>query len=71
MMLFRSEEHVDRWCSQWNRPRGATMSLAQGWMLAQLWYGNRLHPEWRVKSTQEARAVFAQVGLLGDFWQLD
>ena len=47
------------------------MSLAQGWMLAQLWYGDRLHSEWRMKSTSEARAVFAQVGLLGDFWQLD
>lgn len=70
-MLFRSEEHVDRWCSQWNRPRGESMSLAQGWMLAQLWYGNRLDPEWRSKSTPEVRAVFAQVGLLGDFWQLD
>jgi Alkylmercury lyase len=71
MLLFRSEEHVDRWCKQWNRPRGGTMSLAQGWMLAQLWYGDRLAPEWRVKSAQEAQAVFSQVGLTADFWQLN
>jgi hypothetical protein len=47
------------------------MSLAQGWMLARLWYGDRLEPEWRPKSAQEAQAVFAQVGLITDFWQLD
>jgi hypothetical protein len=71
MLLFRSEEHVERWCKQWNRPRGGTMSLAQGWMLAQLWYGDRLAPEWRVKSAQEVQAVFSQVGLTADFWQLN
>jgi len=47
------------------------MSLAQGWMLALLWYGDRLAPEWRVKSAQEAQAVFSQVGLTADFWQLN
>jgi hypothetical protein len=71
MLLFRSEEHVDRWCKQWNRPRGGTMSLAQGWMLAQLWYGDRLDPDWRVKSAEEAQAAFSQVGLTADFWQLN
>ena len=70
MLLFRSEQHVDRWCQQWKRPRGGTLSLQQGWKLAQLWYGDRLQPDWRPKTAVEAEAVFAEVGLTGEFWRL-
>lgn len=70
MLLFRSEQHVDRWCSQWNRPRGGTLNLDQGWKLAKLWYGERLDPGWRPRSTAEAESVFQQVGLVGQFWKL-
>ena len=70
MLLFRSEQHVDRWCSQWNRPRGGTLTLDQGWKLAKLWYGDRLDDNWRPKTAAEAESVFQQVGLVGEFWQL-
>ena len=70
MLLFRSEEHVDRWCKQWRRPRGGTLTLQQGWNLSQLWYGDRLSTDWKPKSSAEAQAVLREVGLLGDFWQL-
>lgn len=70
MLLFRSEQHVDRWCQQWKWPRGGTLTLQQGWKLARLWYGNRLGPDWRPKSASEAEAVFAKVGLDGEFWKL-
>jgi hypothetical protein len=70
MLLFRSEQHVDRWCRQWGRPRGGTLSLQQGWKLAKLWYGDRLSPAWRPKTEEEAEAVFSEVGLEGDFWKL-
>ena len=70
MLLFRSEQHIDRWCEQWSRTRGATLSLAQGWKLVQLWYGDRLNPGWRPKSAAEAEKVFAEVGLVGEFWKL-
>jgi hypothetical protein len=70
MLLFRSEQHIERWCRQWNRPRGGTFSLAQGWKLAQLWYGDRLDPQWRPKSAPEAESVFREVGLVGEFWEL-
>jgi Alkylmercury lyase len=70
MLLFRSEQHVDNWCRQWNRPRGGTLSLQQGWKLAQLWYGDRLKPEWQPMAAGEAQAVFAEVGLIGEFWKL-
>jgi hypothetical protein len=70
MLLFRSEQHVDRWCRQWNRPRGGMLSLTQGWKLARLWYGDRLSPSWRGKTAEEAQALFTEIGLVGEFWQL-
>ncbi|HMK21573.1 MAG TPA: hypothetical protein VK466_04520 [Terriglobales bacterium] len=70
MLLFRSEQHVERWCRQWQRPLGGTLTLAQGWHLAQLWYGDRLDPQWRPKTALEAESVFRQVGLVGKFWKL-
>lgn len=71
MLLFRSEQHIDRWCRQWRRPRGGTLTLAQGWKLAQLWYGDRMDPKWRPKSAVEAEMVFREVGLVGEFWKLN
>jgi hypothetical protein len=70
MLLFRSEQHVELWCAQWNRPRGGTLSMAQGWKLAKLWYGDRLKPSWRPKTASEAESAFRQVGLVGEFWKL-
>jgi hypothetical protein len=70
ILLFRSEQHVDRWCRQWNRERGGTFSLKQGWDLAGLWYGDRLSPKWRPFNAREAQQVFAKVGLSGEFWSL-
>jgi hypothetical protein len=34
MLLFRSEEHVERWSAQHGLPRGASMSLVTAWALA-------------------------------------
>ncbi|MBZ5510015.1 MAG: alkylmercury lyase family protein [Acidobacteriia bacterium] len=70
MLLFRSEQHVERWCAQWKQPRGGTLTLPQGWRLAQEWYGNRLSPDWRPKTVPEAQAAFASIGLAGEFWRL-
>ena len=70
MLLFRSEEHVARWCETWKLPRGATLTLAHGWRLAKAWYGDRLSPEWRPKSAAESQALLCSVGLRAKFWQL-
>jgi hypothetical protein len=69
MLLFRSEPHIGRWCAQWKLPRGGTLSLEQGWRLAQEWYGDRLSPHWRSKTVAEAVAAFAAIGLVGEFWK--
>lgn len=70
MLLFRSEQHVDRWCAQWTRPRGATLTLAQGWQLATAWYADRLNQNWNPMIQAEAQAALAKIGLTGDFWKL-
>ena len=38
MLLFRDEEHVDRWCSARDMPRGAIITPEQTWRLAEGWY---------------------------------
>lgn len=70
MLLFRSEEHIDRWCAARNLPRGAIVSLDQGRRMAHVWYRDRLDPDWRRKTIDEAEALFAELGLTGPFWRL-
>ncbi len=71
MLLFRSEEHLERWRRAWRQPRGATLTLDQAWRLAQAWYGpDRRDPAWRRKTVAEAEALFASLGLTGAFWSL-
>jgi hypothetical protein len=52
-------------------PRGAVLNLDQTWALARLWYTDRMDPEWRRRTPQEATAAFASIGLAGEFWNLN
>ena len=70
MLLFRSEEHIDRWCTFRDLPRGSTMSPQQCWQLSLAWYSDKLSPDWRRKSLEEAEAALAGAGLTGPFWSL-
>ena len=71
MLFFRSEEHIERWCRNWNLPRGGILSLDQGWRLAQAWYSpDRRMPEWRRKTVEQAEALFEELDLKGEFWRL-
>ena len=70
MLLFRSEEHVDRWSGTRGIPKGALLTLDQGWELARRWYADRLDPGRRRRTPEEAEAVFAEIGLTGPFWSL-
>ena len=69
MLAFRSEAHVDEWCRQRRIEKGAVFTLEQAWRLARAWYGDRLSPEWRRRTPDEAHAVFESIGLTGDFWR--
>jgi hypothetical protein len=70
MLAFRSEAHVQRWLEQRGLERGAVFSLEQLWRLAGAWYADRLAPDWRRRTPEEAESLFASLGLTGDFWRL-
>jgi hypothetical protein len=70
MLLFRSEEHRDTWLSARGLRHGATLSVKQQWDLARIWYGDRMSPDWRRRTPDEAQAVFDSLGLTGPFWKL-
>ena len=70
MLLFRGEEHIERWRRQWGQPRGGVLSMQQAWELARGWYGAKMSAEWRRASLEEAEALLGRIGLTGEFWSL-
>jgi hypothetical protein len=68
MLLFRSEESVNKWCESKALPRRPLVSLEQLWQLAVIWYGNRLTPDSRRPAADEMTSVFSSIGLTGPFW---
>jgi hypothetical protein len=70
MLLFRSEEHADRWCGQKQLQRGATFSPETAWKLAHAWYGQRMQPNWQRLTLDGAEALLTSIGLTGAFWNL-
>jgi hypothetical protein len=70
MIIFRSEDHIDEWCTFRELPRGGTMSPEQCWRLAQAWYSDKLSPTWRRKTLEESEALLASIGLTEPFWSL-
>ncbi len=70
MLLFRSEEHVERWRRERGLRHGEILTAQQQWDLARIWYSDRMEPDWRRRTPEEAEAVFATLGLTGDSWKL-
>ena len=70
MLLFRSEEHIERGCAQWSQPRGATLTIDQAWQLAGAWYGNKMDPALRRATVDETEGLLSKIGLTGSFWNL-
>ena len=70
MLLFRSEEWVDKWCKRNNLERGEMLSLQQVWELSKLWYGNRMSLEYHGRSMEQVADIFKQAGLTSKFWYL-
>lgn len=70
MLLFRSEEHVDRWCRVRGMARRPLVTLEQIWQLAVAWYATRLAPESRRPMGDEVRRIFGEIGLTGEFWRV-
>ena len=71
MLLFRGEEHVERWCTRWSLSRGAVLTLPDAWQLAHAWfYDDRGQPAWRRPTIDEIETLFASRGLTELFWRL-
>lgn len=68
MLLFRSEEWVDKWCKRNDLERGEMLNIQQVWELSKLWYGNRMSLEYHGRSMEQVAEVFRQVGLMSKFW---
>ena len=64
MLLFQSEEWIDKWCKRNNLERGRVLTLQQVWELSKLWYGDRMSIEYHGRSLDEAASILKQVGLI-------
>jgi hypothetical protein len=70
MLLFRSEEWIDRWCKRNHLERGEVLTIQQVWELSKLWYANRLSPDYHGRSVEQVGEIFRQSGLKSDFWYI-
>ena len=70
MLLFRSEEHIRRWCDARDLEPGGRLTPEQAWRLAYGWYARKLEADWRRHTLEETESLLAEVGLGGDFWRL-
>lgn len=68
MLLFRSEEWIERWCKRNNLERGEVLTLDQVWELSKLWYHDRLSPNYHGRTVEQAEEIFKQAGLMSAFW---
>jgi hypothetical protein len=70
VLLFHSEEHAERWRERAKPPASTTLAIEQATALAHAWYGNKLDPDWRRFTADEAEALFDDLGLDPEFWRL-
>ena len=68
MLFFRSGERVREWCRAEGTPVRPLVTIDQLWGLAVAWYATRLEPASRRPQPVEMRAIFANLGLGGEFW---
>ena len=68
MLLFQSEEWIDKWCKRNNLSRGEVLTIQQVWELSRLWYHNRLSMEYHGRSTEQVEDIFKQADLTSKFW---
>jgi len=68
MLLFRSEDHVDRWLA--GRTPGATVPISKLAELADAWWGDRLDPAWEPHTREQNQQILDDLGLTGPYWRL-
>ena len=68
MLIFRDEDEITAWVNQTGELRGEYITLQKTWELSKLWYSNRMSPDYRGRTIEEAEAIFKQLGLTSAFW---
>lgn len=69
MLFFRSEEDLNEWLVAQKPLRGAVLSIPHLWELSQRWYQDRMSPEYRGRTIEQAQKIFEGLGLTSEFWQ--
>ncbi len=70
MTAFRSEADVHSWLEANGRTLGALITPQVLYDLGRDWYATRMDFDWRPATAQQATAMFAAHGLVGEFWSL-
>jgi hypothetical protein len=70
MLLFRSEEWIERWCKRNQLERGEVLSAAQVWELSKLWYQDRMSEGYHGRTAEQVAEIFRRAGLTSKFWYI-
>jgi hypothetical protein len=71
LLAFKTEADIDLWSRRHGLPRGVAVPVGVVAKLAREWYGKHADKDWRKWTAAEAKQIFENVGLTGQFWSLD
>ena len=70
MLLFASENDIDKWCKRHGMKKGDIQPINKIWEFPKVWYGNHLNPNWKKWTVDEAREIFERFGLVNRIWEM-
>ena len=70
MLLFASENDIDKWCKRHGMKKGDIQPINKIWEFSKVWYGNHLNPNWKKWTVDEAREIFERFGLVNRIWEM-
>ena len=71
MLVFETEDHIDKWCSRHNMPKGDIKRLDELQPFAAEWYGKYLDVNWKKWTVSEACELMDRHGFSGPTWALE
>ena len=67
---FRAEADVHDWCARHAMPDGHVMTIPQFLAFASDWYAAYINQQWRKRSLEEVRSLFARHAPPDPFWRV-
>lgn len=67
---FCDRRHAELWTHDHDPDSGYIADATTVWRPAGLWYGDRLHPDFRPHSREPNQGLLGEHGLTGPFWRL-